>query len=203
MHALGAAAEFSRRLRTAQQEHAEQRGLGAPEVENFLQAMLILGDAAVGAAGRARQAFIVQILERLANFRLAQLQDGIAIVLLSAGVHQRVQRKRVVVGRGDVFLDQGTQHARFDFVEDRDHDGIITRNKQGAFGIASSYLAAGSFSGSFSRRSCRPRATSIRSSSTRRVWVTFFSGMLTILLPCRAAMMPNSPRCTMSIAPMP
>ena len=57
MHALGAAAEFAGSLRAAQQEDAEDGGLAASEVEGFLQPMLVLGDAAVGAAGRAGETF--------------------------------------------------------------------------------------------------------------------------------------------------
>jgi hypothetical protein len=55
VHALGAGAEFAGRLRTAQEQDAENGDFVAIEVESFLQAVLVLGDAAVrGADGRTR-----------------------------------------------------------------------------------------------------------------------------------------------------
>jgi len=50
MHALGAGAKFARRLRAAQQQDAEDGNLVTIEVEGFLEAVLILGDAAVRSA---------------------------------------------------------------------------------------------------------------------------------------------------------
>ena len=50
MHALGPRAKFARRLRAAQQQDAEDGDLVTIEVEGFLEAVLILGDAAVDSA---------------------------------------------------------------------------------------------------------------------------------------------------------
>lgn len=59
VHAFGAAAEFARSLRTAEKEHAEDGNLAAVEVENFLQAMFVLGNAAIRATGGAGETFLL------------------------------------------------------------------------------------------------------------------------------------------------
>ena len=43
-----------------------------------------------------------------------KIHDRLAVVFLIARVHQRVQRQRIIVRRGDVFLDQGAEYASFD-----------------------------------------------------------------------------------------
>ena len=50
MHAFGAGAKFAGRLRTAQKQNAQDGDFVAIEVEGFLQAVLVLGDAAVRSA---------------------------------------------------------------------------------------------------------------------------------------------------------
>ena len=50
IHALSTAAQFPGSLRAAKQQDAEERDLAAVEVEDFLQAVFVLGDPAVGAA---------------------------------------------------------------------------------------------------------------------------------------------------------
>ena len=117
IHAVGAAAEFAGSLRAAQQEHADDCDLAAVEVEDFLQAVFELGDAAVGAAGRAGEALFLQRGQGVANGGFVERHDRVAIVFLVAGVDQGVERERVVVGRGDVFFDQRAEDAGFDFGE--------------------------------------------------------------------------------------
>src|SRR5580765_8312436 len=60
IHAVGASAEFAGSLRAAEEQHADDGGFAAVEIEDFLQAVLVLGDAAVGAAGRAGHALFLQ-----------------------------------------------------------------------------------------------------------------------------------------------
>ena len=60
MHPLGAAAQFTRSLRTAQQQYAENGSLPAVEVEDFLEPVLILGDAAVGTTDRPGEALFLE-----------------------------------------------------------------------------------------------------------------------------------------------
>ena len=120
VHAVGAAAEFAGSLRSAEQEDADDGDFAAVEVEDFLQAVLVFGDAAVGAAGGAGQALFLQRGEGVANSGFVEGHHRVAIVFLVAGVDQGVERERVVVGRGDVFFDQGAEDAGFDFGEDHD-----------------------------------------------------------------------------------
>jgi hypothetical protein len=47
VHALGAGAEFARGLRASEEQDAENGDFVAVEVEGFLEAVLVLGDAAV------------------------------------------------------------------------------------------------------------------------------------------------------------
>ena len=118
VHAVGAAAEFAGSLRSAEKQDADDGDFAAVEVEDFLQAVFELGDAAVGAAGGAGQAFFLQRGEGVADGGFVERHHRVAIVFLVAGVDQGVERERVVVGRGDVFFDQGAEDAGFDFGED-------------------------------------------------------------------------------------
>ena len=122
VHAIGAAAEFSGRLRAAKQQDADDGDLAAVEIEDLLQAVLELRHAAVGAAGGSGEALFLQGRESVANCRFVERHHRLAIVLLIAGIDQRVQRERVVVRRGDVFFDQRAEDAGFDF--GKDHGSI-------------------------------------------------------------------------------
>ena len=59
VHAFGAAAEFAGSLGSAEKEDADDGDFAAVEVEDFLQAVFKLGDAAVGAAGWAGEALFL------------------------------------------------------------------------------------------------------------------------------------------------
>ena len=124
IHAVRAAAEFARSLRPAEQKNADDCDFAAIEVEDFLQAVFELGDAAVRAAGRACHAFFLQRTERLADGFFIEAHHRIAIIFLIAGVNQGVERERIVVGRGDVFFDQRAEDAGFDFGEDHRLVGV-------------------------------------------------------------------------------
>ena len=118
VHAVGAAAEFAGSLRSAEQQYADDGDFAAVEVEDFLQAMLKLGHTAVRAAGWTSHSLFLQRGQGIANCGFVESHHWIAIVFLIAGVNQGVEGERVVVGRGDVFFDQGAQDAGFDFSED-------------------------------------------------------------------------------------
>ena len=118
VHALATAAQFARGLRAAQQQHANKGGLAAREIEDFLQAMLILRHPAVGARrSLPREALVVKDVQGLADGVFVQMHDGIAVVFLVAGIDQRVQGQRIVVGSGDVLFDQRTENASLDLTE--------------------------------------------------------------------------------------
>src|SRR5262252_9462223 len=118
IHAVGAAAELAWSLRTAQEQNADDCNFPAVEVEDFLKTMLVLRDAAVGTAGGPGHALFLERTESIPNSVFVQRQNRFTIVLLITCVDQRVKRKRVVVGCGDVFLDQRAEDAGFDFGQD-------------------------------------------------------------------------------------
>jgi hypothetical protein len=117
MHALRARAEFARRLRTAQKQDTENGDFVAIEVEGFLKAVFVLGDAAVRGADGADEGLAVQRMPRLPDRSLVEIHFGLAVRFLVAGVDEGVQGERVVFGSGDLFFDEGTQDAAFYFVQ--------------------------------------------------------------------------------------
>jgi hypothetical protein len=112
VEALGAGAEFAGSLRAAEKENAEERDFVAVEVEGFREAMLVLGDAAVGGGG-ARQAVLVKGVERVANGVFVEGHDGFAIGFLVASVEDGVERERVIFRSGDFFFDERAEDASF------------------------------------------------------------------------------------------
>ncbi len=115
VHAFGARAEFAGRLGAAQEQDTENGDFVAIEVEGFLQAVLVLGDATVRGADGADEGLLVQRMERLADGGLVQIHRGFAVRFLVAGIDEGVQGKRVIFGSGDFFFDEGAQYAAFDF----------------------------------------------------------------------------------------
>src|ERR1700690_1871380 len=76
VHALGASAKFAGSLRTAEEKDAEYGGFGAGEVEDFLGAVLVLGDAAVSTAGGAGQPILLKAVECVTDGILVELHHG-------------------------------------------------------------------------------------------------------------------------------
>ncbi len=93
----------------------------AVEVEGFLEAVLVLGDAAVRGADVTDQGLSVQRMQGLADGGFVEIHDRIAVRFLIAGVDQGVQGKRIVFGGGDFFFDEGAQDPAFDFVQEDVH----------------------------------------------------------------------------------
>jgi hypothetical protein len=116
MHAFGAAAKFAWGLGTAQQQDAEDGDLVTIEVEGFLEAVFVLGHAAVRGADGTDQGFSIERMQGLANDSFVEIHRRIAIRFLIAGVDECVERKRIVFGSGDLFFDEGAQHPAFGFV---------------------------------------------------------------------------------------
>jgi len=116
-HAFGAGAEFAGSLWAAEEKHAQDSDLAAVEIENFLQTMFVLSDAAVGAAGRTGETFFLQRGKCVTHGVFLEGHYRVAIVFLVARVYQSVERERIVVGRGDVFFDERAENANFDVCE--------------------------------------------------------------------------------------
>jgi len=121
MHALGAGANLAGGLRTAQQQNAKNSDFVAIEVEGFLEAVFVLGDAAVRGADGADQGLSVERMQGLADGSFVEVHDRIAIRFLVAGVDEGVERERIVFGSSDFFFDEGAQDAAFDFVQEDAH----------------------------------------------------------------------------------
>jgi hypothetical protein len=123
--ALGAAAELAWSLRSAEQEHADDSGLAAGEIEDFLEEVLVFGDAAVGVARGAGELLVFETVQREANRILIELHEGVSIVLLIAGVDQGIEREGIVLGGGGFLFDEGAQHPGFYGSEQNGHGGSI------------------------------------------------------------------------------
>ena len=128
IEAIGAGAEFAGSLRAAEKEHAEQGDFVAVEIEDFREAVFELGDAAVG-GGRACEALLAQRMERAADGVFIEIHDWIAIRFLVGGVQDGVQRKRVILGRGDFFFDERAQDASFYGSQCEVHGGHDTQRR--------------------------------------------------------------------------
>jgi hypothetical protein len=115
VHALGAGAEFPGGLRAAQKQDAEDGDFVAIEVESFLEAVFVLGDAAVRSADGADERLSVEGMQGLADGGLVESHDGFAVRFLVAGVEEGVEGEWIVFGRGDLFFDERTKDAAFDF----------------------------------------------------------------------------------------
>ncbi len=123
MHTLGAGAELAGGLRAAQQQDAEDGDLVTIKVEGFLEAMLVLGDAAVGGADGTNEGLSVQGMQGLADGGFVEIHDRIAVRFLVTGVDEGVQGERVVFGSGDLLFDEGAESAAFDLVQ-KDVHGV-------------------------------------------------------------------------------
>src|ERR1700740_1810858 len=65
MHAFGAGAKFAWSLRTAHEQNAENGNFVAIEVEGFLEAVLVLGDAAVRSTDGTHQGLSIERMQGL------------------------------------------------------------------------------------------------------------------------------------------
>jgi hypothetical protein len=54
-----------------------------------------------------------QVVDRRQDVRLCCVEDRIAARFLIAARDERIQRERIAVGNGALFLDEDTEHARF------------------------------------------------------------------------------------------
>jgi hypothetical protein len=123
VHALGAGAELGGCLWTAEEQRAEHGDFVAAEVEDVANAVLEFGDAAVGVGADEAEAFKVE--EGGADIGFGELGDGLAIVLLVAGVDGGVERERIVLRRGDLFFDERAEDAGFGGRE-LEHEAMVS-----------------------------------------------------------------------------
>ncbi len=107
-------AQFAGRLRAAQQQLAQERQFGRVHAERLGQTVDVLHRArAHPGVGRDQLAVVLQDAQALFHLVRRQVHFGIAVVLLVAGGHERVERQGIVFGRGEFLLDEAAEEARF------------------------------------------------------------------------------------------
>lgn len=129
VHTIGTTPEFSRCLWPAQKKDANDRDFPPVEVEYFLQPVLVFCNPAVGSARGTGQSFLLKRAESVADGVLVEIHHRLAIIFLITRVDESVERERIVIRGGYVFLDQGTENTGFDFGED--HDSILIHDRGG------------------------------------------------------------------------
>ena len=132
--ALGALLELARRLRAAQQQHAEQRRLRPVEPERLLRDVAMLDHALPGRLDPAGQLLGAQRVERGVDLGLAVVHDRVAVRRLVARGHDRVERQRIVVGRRDRLLHEAAEHPRFFGSERRRSPSVPDRSAEHQLG---------------------------------------------------------------------
>ena len=106
---VGATAQFARSLRAAQHEQAEHSRLIAAKVEDGADPVLVLGNP--GIADRSDEPEIFEGMEGLAKVFFGQVENGVATGALVARVKESIERKRIVLWRGDLFFNERPQDA--------------------------------------------------------------------------------------------
>ena len=93
----------------------------AVKVVGLLQPVLVLGHATHNVVRGSGQLFFVQGAQRVAHGILIQIHERIAIGFLVARIDERIQRKRIILGRGEVFFHQRAQYPGFYFAQNHIH----------------------------------------------------------------------------------
>src|ERR1700686_2721410 len=99
------------------------------KIVELVDAVLILGDARIAARGTG-QSLAGERTKSVAYGVLAKGQHRFAIRFLVAGVQERIQRERVVFGRGNFLFNQRAENARFDIRELQSHAEMIPAAKE-------------------------------------------------------------------------
>jgi Swiss Army Knife protein, DSP-PTPase phosphatase domain len=103
-------------LRPSQHEDAQHRDLVVGEVERLVEELPVLRRAAPRTARETRPAAPRETLERLVDLRLGVGDDGIAVGRLVAGKTESVERKRVLVRRRPLLLEEAAEDPKLDRV---------------------------------------------------------------------------------------
>jgi hypothetical protein len=69
---------------------------------------------------------VAQVAQHQPHGFFVKVRHRLAIVLLVAGIDQRIQGKRVVIRRGDVFFDERAQHTGFSGIQDNIHSNNLS-----------------------------------------------------------------------------
>jgi len=96
-------------------------------MHHFGDDVFVFRDAAGAAVKHVSKILLAQTVKRVVYFVFGVGRNGIAIILLIARGDERVQRQGIILRRGDLFLDQRSEHADFNVSQKR-HNGSIIRS---------------------------------------------------------------------------
>ena len=111
MQALTVDAKFAGRLRPAQHQRGEKRRRLLRYVHHALDVVRVTRNASAAPLDDQNHAF--QGVDPRLHIRLGCVEDRIAARFLITARNQRVQRERIAVGNGALFLDEDAEHTRF------------------------------------------------------------------------------------------
>jgi len=116
MKPIAALLQLAGRLRAAEHEHAEDRGLVVRKPDCLLDELPVLDGATALTGGESRPLLAPQPLESVADRLLVVVDNRIAIRGLVARETQRIECQWVGVRRRPLLLDQATEHPDLDGV---------------------------------------------------------------------------------------
>ena len=111
MQALTVVAKLACRLRPAQHQYCEERRRLLRHVHDALDVVRVARNAFAPPLNDQNHVF--QAVDRRLHVRLGCVEDRIAARSLIAAQNEGVQRERIAVGNGALFLDEDAEDARF------------------------------------------------------------------------------------------
>ena len=129
MHAFAAIFNFAERLWTAQQESAEDSRFAATEIQRLGNALAIFRNATIAGDSQGKTLF-AQAIEGIQHCVVIEVQDGLAIRFLVTRVHKGIERKRVILGCGDLFLHQRAENSRLSGIQQNAHIDIVVKRSK-------------------------------------------------------------------------
>ena len=117
-HSTGPSPQFTRSLRPPHQQLTNNRQLQRIELQRpefrITEPMLVLRHAAAESGLLHHEMLFRQRVHCLLDRGFAQLQHRIPVALLIAGIHQRIERQRILIGGRDLLFDQTANDTRFE-----------------------------------------------------------------------------------------
>ena len=113
MHALGALAQFTHGLGSAEKKDAEEGLLSLGEIRIFvLEGVFALRHPRPGLVDEDGELLVTQALHRLLDRVGAETGDRFAVARLVAGREEAVEGQRILVGHGRFLFEETTENAR-------------------------------------------------------------------------------------------
>jgi hypothetical protein len=109
VQALTIRAKFAGRPRPAQHQHCEECRRLLRNVHHAFDVVRVSRNSFAAPLDGQNHAF--QAVDRRPDVRLVHVEDRISARFLIAARDERIQRERIAVGNGALFLDEDTEHA--------------------------------------------------------------------------------------------